>query len=123
MGGPGGGGALHRTQVNENFRAVRPHNRADKFITREKNNHQFFIYGSQCEKIRILGYSGGPGWPINNRTGPILLPRHPLTYINLHIKYRSKPIRIFFSYRENDEMSADAAAADAAAADAAADAA
>ena len=47
---------------------------------------------------------GGPGWPINNRTGPILLPRHPLTYINLHIKYV-----------ENDEVSADAADADAAA--------
>ena len=118
MGGPGG--ALRRTQVNENFRAVRPHNRADKFIAREKNNHknfravrphnradkfiareknnhQFFIYGPQCEKMRILGYSGGggPGWPINNPTGPILLPRHPLTYINLHIKYGSNPIRIF----------------------------
>ena len=91
----GSWGALPRTQVNENFRAVRPHNRADKFITREKNNRQFFIYGPQCEKIRILGYSGGPGWPINNRTGPILLPRHPLTYINLHIKYGSNPIRIF----------------------------
>ena len=26
-----------------------------------KNNHQFFIYGPQCEKIRILGYSGGGG--------------------------------------------------------------
>ena len=99
--------------MNENFRAVRPHNRADKFITREKNNLKFFIYGSQCEKMRILGYSGGPGWPINNRTGPILLPRHPLTYINLHIKYGRNPIRIFLSYRENDEMSADAAAADA----------
>ena len=33
--GGGGGGALRQTQVNENFRAVRPHNRADKFITRE----------------------------------------------------------------------------------------
>ena len=43
LGGPEG--PLCRTQVNENFRAVRPHNRADKFITREKNNHQFFIYG------------------------------------------------------------------------------
>ena len=53
------GGALPRTQVNENIRAVRPHNRADKFITREKNNRQFFIYGPQCEKMRILGYSGG----------------------------------------------------------------
>ena len=46
LGGPGGG-ALRRTQVNKNFRAVRPHNRADKFITREENNHQFFIYGPQ----------------------------------------------------------------------------
>ena len=96
-GGPWG--ALRRTQVNENFRAVRPHNRADKFITREKNNYQFFIYGPQCEKNRIFGYSGGggggPGWPINNRTGPILLPSYPLTYINLHIKYGSNPIRLF----------------------------
>ena len=75
----------YETQVNENFRAVRPHNRADKFIKREKNNHQFFIYGPQCEKNCILGYSGGPGWPINNQTGPILLPSYPLTYINLHI--------------------------------------
>ena len=60
-----------------------------------KNNHQFFIYGPQCEKMRILGYSGGPGWPINNQTWPILLPSYPLTYINLHIKYGSNPIRIF----------------------------
>ena len=95
MGGPGE--ALRRTQVNENFRAVRPHNRADKFITREKNNHQFFIYGPQCEKCAFWAIrgGGGPGCPINNPTGPILLPRHPLTYINLHIKYGSNPIRIF----------------------------
>ena len=68
LGGPGG--PLCRTQVNENLRAVRPHNRADKFITREKNNHQFFIYGpqffiygSQCEKKKKshFGYSGGGG--------------------------------------------------------------
>ena len=89
------GGPLHRTQVNEIFRAASPHNRADICITREKNNHQFFIYGPQYTKMCIFGYSGGPGWPINNRTGPILLPRHPLTYINLHIKYGSNPIRIF----------------------------
>ena len=97
LGGPGG--ALSRTQVNENFRALRPHNRADKFITREKNNHHCFIYGPQCEKNAHFGVfgggGGGPGWPINNPTGPILLPRHPLTYINLHIKYGSNPIRIF----------------------------
>ena len=56
----GSWGALRRTQAKENFRAVRPHNRADKFITREKNNYRFFIYGPQSEKMRILGYSGGP---------------------------------------------------------------
>ena len=53
------------------------------------------------ENFRILGYSGGPGWPIDNRSWPILLPSYPLTYINLHIK---------LCYRENYEVSADAAA-------------
>ena len=93
LGGPGG--PLRRTQGYQIFRAVRSHHRADKFITRENNNHQLFIYGPQCEKMRILGYSGGPGWPKNNRTGPILLPSYPLIYINLHIKYGSNPIRFF----------------------------
>ena len=60
--------------------------------------------------MRILGYSGGPGWPINNQAGPILLPSYPLTYINIHIKYGSNPIlKDFLSYRENDEVSADVA--------------
>ena len=43
-GGGGAVGALCRTQVNENFRAVRPHSRADKFITREKNIYTSFSY-------------------------------------------------------------------------------
>ena len=34
------------------------------------------------------------GWPFKNQTGPILLPSYPLTYIILHIKYWSNPIRI-----------------------------
>ena len=40
-----------------------------------KNNryYQFFVYGPQYTKMCIFGYSGGPGWPINNRIGPILL--------------------------------------------------
>ena len=38
---------------------------------------------------------GGPWATTNNRIGPILLPSYPLTYINLHIKYGSNPIRIF----------------------------
>ena len=37
----------------------------------------------------IFGYSGGPGWPINNWTGSILLPSYPLTYINLHINMKA----------------------------------
>ena len=93
LGGPGG--PLCRTQVNKNFRAVRPHHRADICITRGKNNDPLFIYGPQYIKMCMFGYSGGPGWPKNNRTGPILLPSYPLTYINLHIKYGSNPIRIF----------------------------
>ena len=93
LGGPGG--PLRQTQVNENFRAVRPHHRADICITREKNNREFFIYRPLYTKMCIFGYSGGPGWPINNQTGPILLPSYPLTYINLHIKYGSNPIRVF----------------------------
>ena len=56
LGGPGG--PLCRPQAYQIFRAVRPYHRADKLITTEKNNHPFFIYGPQCEKIRILGYSG-----------------------------------------------------------------
>ena len=48
----------------------------------------------KCTFWAIRG-GGGPGWPINNPTGPILLPMHPLTYVNLHIKYGSNPIRIF----------------------------
>ena len=59
--------------------------------------HNIFLFGN-------FGYSEGPGWPINNRTRPILLASYPLTYINLHIKYGSNPI----SHRENYEMSADA---------------
>ena len=59
--------------------------------------------GHNIQKCAFFGYSGGPGWPINNRTGPIMLPRHPLTYINIHITYGSN--------RENDEISADADAA------------
>ena len=108
LGGPGG--ALRRTQVNDNFRALRTHNRADKFITREKNNHQFFIFGPQCKKMRILGYSGGPGWPINNPTGPILLSHlYQSTY-----KIWKQSDKDFLSYRENDEVSADADADEAA---------
>ena len=48
LGGPVG--ALRRTQVNENFRAVRPHNRADKFITREKIITSFSYMGPNVKQ-------------------------------------------------------------------------
>ena len=104
-GGPGG--PLCRNQVNENFRAVRPHHRADICITREKNNCQFFIYGTQYTKMWIFGYSGGPGWPINNRT-------HLASQASSHLYQSTYKIwkqsdKDFLSYRENDERSADAA--------------
>ena len=79
------GGALRQTQVNKHFRAVRPHNRADQFITREKIITSFSYMDPNVKKIAFWAIRGGPGWPINNQTGPILLPRHPLTYINIHI--------------------------------------
>ena len=43
------------------FRAVRPHHIADKSITKEKNNQEFFIYGPQCEKFKCLDIGGGGG--------------------------------------------------------------
>ena len=107
MGGPGG--ALLRTQVNENFRAVRPHNRADKFITREKNNHQFFIYGPQCEKMRILGYSGG-AWVAHKYSDWAHLASQASSHLyQSTYKIWKQSDKDFLSYRENDEVSADAA--------------
>ena len=97
--------------MNENFRALRPHNRADKFIKREKNNHQFFIYGPQCGKMSILGYSGGPGWPINNQTGAHLASQLSSHLYQSTYKIWKQSDKDFLSYRENDEVSADAAAA------------
>ena len=91
-------GARMSNQCERKFKAVRPHHRADICVTREKHNHQFFIYGPQYYFFCIFGYSVGRWWPINNGTGPILLHSYPLTNIKLHIKYGSNPM----SYREND---------------------
>ena len=52
------------------------------------------MYGPQCENMCIFGYSGWPGWPVNNQTGSILLHSYPLTYINIQIKYGSNPLRM-----------------------------
>ena len=80
------------------FQGSKTSSQSRHMYNKGKNNCQFFIYGPQYNIFCIFGYSGGgggPGWPINNRTGPILLPSYPLTYINLHIKYGSYPIWIF----------------------------
>ena len=61
LGGPGG--ALRRTQVNENYRAVRPHNRADKFITREKIITNFSYMGPNVKKCAFWAIRGGLGGP------------------------------------------------------------
>ena len=87
LGGPGG--PLRRTQVNENFRAVRPHHRADISITREKNNRQFFIYGPLYTKMCIFGYS----------TSQLSSHLYQSTY-----KIWKQSDKVFLSYRVNDEM-------------------
>ena len=73
LGGPGG--PLSQTQVNENYRAVRPHHRADICITREKNNCQFFIYmGHNIKMFCIFAYSGGLGGRYIIEPGPSCFP-------------------------------------------------
>ena len=61
----------------------------------QSRHNIMYNMGHNIQKMCIFGYSGGPGWPINNQTGPILLPSYPLSYINLNIKYGSNPIKTF----------------------------
>ena len=58
----GSGGPLRQTQDYKIFRAVRPHHRADKCITREQNNYSF-SYMAPNVKVWIFGNSGGLGGP------------------------------------------------------------
>ena len=99
----GSWGPLCRTQVNENFRAVLPHHRADISITREINNCQFFIYGPQYAKMCIFGYSGGPRAHLASQLSSHL---YQSTY-----KIWKQSDKDTLSNHENDEMSADAAGA------------
>ena len=64
-------------------------------MTRERNNEPFvfFIYGPQCVIVWLF-------WESSFKSVPI----YHLAYINLHIKYGSKPI-ILFSYCEKNEVS------------------
>ena len=79
-------GALTLNQGLPNFQGSQTSSQNRQMYYKGENNHEFFIYGG---KNCIFGYSGGPGWYINNQTGPILLPSYPLTYIKLHIKYEA----------------------------------
>ena len=66
--------------------------------------------------MRILGYSGGPGWPINNPDWAHLASQASSHLYQSTYKIWKQSDKDFVSYRENDEVSADAAdAADAAA--------
>ena len=64
----------------------------------------------------IFGYSGGPGWPIKKSDRPHLASQLSSYQYQSTNKIWKQSDNDLLSYRENDEMSADAAAADAAAA-------
>ena len=53
----------------QKFQGSKTSSQSRHMYNKGKNNCQFFIYGPQYTKMCIFGYSGGPGWPINNRTG------------------------------------------------------
>ena len=58
----------------------------------------------------LFGGGGGPGWPINNPTGPILLPQASSHLYQSTYKIWTQSNNNFLNYRENDEVSADGAA-------------
>ena len=59
----GSWGPLCRTQVNENFRAVRPHHRADICITRGKITASFSYMGHNIQKCAFWAIRGALGGP------------------------------------------------------------
>ena len=71
----GSWGPLRQTQEYQNFRAVRPHHKADIHvcITRAQITTSFLCMGHNVKKVNFFGYSGGPGWPFNNQTAWVLL--------------------------------------------------
>ena len=102
--------------MNENFRAVRPHHRANICVTREQNNHQFFIYGPQYKKNLHFWLFGGGAWLVHTKSDRA----HLASQLSSHLYQSTYKIwkqsdKDFLSYRENDEMSAGVADADAAA--------
>ena len=78
----GGGGVLRALTSNPSerkFQGSKTSPQSRHMYNKGKNNYQFFIYGPQYKKIAFLAIRVGPGWPKNNRTGPILLPIYPIS--------------------------------------------
>ena len=70
MGGPGG--PLHQTQGYQIFRAVRPHHRADKYITIKKITARFSYMGpnvKKCAFLPILLIFGGSWGALTSNPG------------------------------------------------------
>ena len=97
----GGSYVEPRVTGYQNFRGVRPHDRAAICITREKITPSFsyiLIYEHMAHNVKtkfIIGYSEGPS----------IIRQYQSTYI----QYGSNMFRIFLGCI-NDEVSADAAA-------------
>ena len=73
-----------------------------------KNNHQFFIYGPQYKNKCIFGYSGGGGWGAHKYSNRAYFASQLSSHLyQSTYKIWNQSDKDFFSYRENDEMSAD----------------
>ena len=118
--GGGGGGVIINNQTgailfhiyplfNNNlhikYRSSKTSSQSRQIHNKGKNNHQFFINGAQYKKVNFWLF----GWPMNNRTGSIMLPSYPHLYQYIY-KIWKQSDKDFVSYRENGEVSADAAA-------------
>ena len=106
------GGALQSNPGDHpiNFRALRPHNRADKSYNKPKKKIITSIFrihmGPQCEKNAHFGLFGGAlgGTHANNHAlhARILLPRHrshTISHLHIHTYGQHIRYRIFYSYR------------------------
>ena len=102
------GGARRLTQGCQISRTVRPHHIADKSITRDTNNQEFFIYEPQCENKLDMGGGGGLGGGYDWAHLASQLSSH-LTQYTCTCKIWKQSDKDILCYLENDAMSADAA--------------
>ena len=105
LGGPGG--PLRRTQMNENFRAVRPHHRADMRTTRKKITTSFSYMGHNIKKCAFLAIRV-PWVAHKNLDRAHLAPQLSSHIYQSTYKIWKQSDKDFLSYRENNEMSANA---------------